>query len=37
MYFLHKYEYAIFKPVEITIQRVLRKKEEKGGDEPIWV
>jgi hypothetical protein len=29
MYFLYKNEYRIFKPVEITIRRRLREKEEK--------
>jgi hypothetical protein len=29
MYFLYKYEYGIFKPVEITMRRRLRKKGEK--------
>jgi hypothetical protein len=38
MYFLHKNEYRIFIPVEITIRRGLRKKGEKNrGDEPIRV
>jgi hypothetical protein len=29
MYFLYKNEYRIFKPVEITIRKGLRKKVEK--------
>jgi hypothetical protein len=29
MYFLHKNEYRIFKPVEATIERGLRQKEVK--------
>jgi hypothetical protein len=29
MYFLYNNEYRIFKPVEITIRRRLREKEEK--------
>jgi hypothetical protein len=28
MYFLYKNEYRIFKPLEITIKRGLREKEE---------
>jgi hypothetical protein len=36
MYSLHKNEYRIFKPVEITITRGLRKKKNRV-DEPIWV
>jgi hypothetical protein len=36
MHFLYKNEYRIFKPVEITIRRDLRKEKNKG-DEPIWV
>jgi hypothetical protein len=29
MYFLYKYEYRIFKPVEISIRRGVRQKGEK--------
>jgi hypothetical protein len=29
MYFIYKNEYRIFKPVEITIRRPIREKEEK--------
>jgi hypothetical protein len=36
MYFLYKNEYRIFKTVEITIIRELRK-EKNRGNEPIWV
>jgi hypothetical protein len=37
MYFLYKNEYRIFKPVEITIRRELRRKEKDGGDETFQV
>jgi hypothetical protein len=37
MYFLYKNESRIFKLVEITIGRRLRKKEKNRGDEPIQV
>jgi hypothetical protein len=37
MYFLHKNDHRIFKPVEDTIRRVLRQKGENRGDEPIQV
>jgi hypothetical protein len=33
MHFLHKNEYRIFKPVEVTIRRGLRQKGEKWRDE----
>jgi hypothetical protein len=38
MYFLYKNEDKIFKPIEITIRRELRWKEEKwrGENEPIF-
>jgi hypothetical protein len=36
MCFLYKNEYRIFKPVEITISRLMRK-EKNRGDEPIRV
>jgi hypothetical protein len=35
MYFLYN-EYRIFKPVETTIRRGLKKKENRAA-EPIWV
>jgi hypothetical protein len=34
MYFLRKYEYGTLKPVEVTIRRVLGKREY-GRGEPI--
>jgi hypothetical protein len=37
MYSLYKNEYRIFKPVEITMRRGLRRKEKNRGDEPMWV
>jgi hypothetical protein len=36
MYFLYKNEHRIFKPVEITLRKGLRRKKNRG-DEPIWV
>jgi hypothetical protein len=36
MQFLYKNEYRIFKPIDITIRRGHRKKENRE-DEPIWV
>jgi hypothetical protein len=37
MYSLHKNEYKIFKPVEITIRVDLGRKKKNRGDKPIWV
>jgi hypothetical protein len=37
MYSLNKSEYRIFKPVEITIMRILRRKKKNRGDKPIRV
>jgi hypothetical protein len=35
-HFLYKYEYGIFKPLEIIIERDWGMKENSGEDELIW-